>query len=491
MSDAIELSALIQSRIPLVVIETREEIRAMGLLRQVATRLQIPLFKWSVTEGLHRQEEGYQPQRHNIRPRDILAHIKAAKTRGIFLLIDFHPYLDDPTNLRLLKEVLHSAEAHGQTIVFLSYCLTLPAEINHFSAHFKLPHPDLDGLRKIVMEELAGITRQQGGRMPAIEKGSLEALIMNLQGLSRAEARRLARRAVFNDGALSRADLPEVLREKIRILSKQGVLSLEVDTARYADIGGLENLKRWLSKRRRVFQTDSNPHRLPPPKGIMLLGVQGCGKSMAAKVVAGAWDVPLVRLDLGAIYNKFYGESERNIRESLQTAEALAPCVLWLDEVEKGLGTSLDDGGTSKRVLGTLLTWMAERQGRVFIVATANDIQSLPPELVRKGRLDEIFFVDLPDPSVRRAIFSIHLRKRSLDPERFDLAPLVAASEGFSGAEIEQAVVAGLYSVQGGEGQLDTATLLQELEATRPLSVVMAEKISGLRAWAEGRTVPA
>ncbi|MEJ2202280.1 MAG: AAA family ATPase, partial [Desulfuromonadaceae bacterium] len=234
-----------------------------------------------------------------------------------------------------------------------------------------------------------------------------------------------------------------------------------------------------------------NPHQLPPPKGIMLLGVQGCGKSMAAKVVAGAWGVPLLRLDLGAVYNKFYGESERNIRESLQTAEALAPCVLWLDEIEKGLGTSADDGGTSKRVLGTLLTWMAERQGRVFIVATANDIQALPPELIRKGRLDEIFFVDLPDVSVRREVFTIHLQKRQLDPETFDLPALVAASAGFSGAEIEQAIVAGLYSVIGGEGQLDSALLLSELAATRPLAVVMSEQISALRAWAAGRTVPA
>ncbi len=491
MSDVLELSALIQSRVPLVVIETREEARAIGLLRQVSSRLRLPLFKWSVTEGLHRQEEGYQPQRHNMRPRDILAHIKAAEIKGIFLLIDFHPYLDDPTNLRLLKESLHGAEAQGQTVVFLSFSLTPPSEINHFSAHFTMNHPDLGALKKIVMEEFGSIVRQLGGRMPSVEKGSLEALIMNLQGLSGSEARRVTRRAVFNDGALSRADLPEVLREKIKILSNEGVLNLEVDTARYADIGGLENLKGWLSKRKGVFQTDGNPHQLPPPKGIMLLGVQGCGKSMAAKVVAGAWDVPLVRLDLGAIYNKFYGESERNIRESLQTAEALAPCVLWLDEIEKGLGSSLDDGGTSKRVLGTLLTWMAERQGRVFMVATANDIQALPPELVRKGRLDEVFFVDLPDAPVRRQIFSIHLAKRNLEPGLFDLDALAAASEGFSGAEIEQAVVAGLYSVIGGEGQLNSAILLQELEATRPLSVVMSEKIAVLRAWADGRTVPA
>ncbi len=223
----------------------------------------------------------------------------------------------------------------------------------------------------------------------------------------------------------------------------------------------------------------------------MLLGVQGCGKSLAAKAVAGVWDVPLLRLDFGAAYNKFHGETERNIRESLQAADAMAPCVLWIDEMEKGVSTGDDDSGTSRRVLGTLLTWMAERRARVFLVATANDIQSLPPELVRKGRLDEIFFVDLPDFTTRQEIFAIHLKRRGQKPDLFDLHDLAEASAGFSGAEIEQAVVAGLYSVLGGQKTLDTTLLLKELAQTRSLSVVMAESISALRSWAAGRTVPA
>jgi SpoVK/Ycf46/Vps4 family AAA+-type ATPase len=301
----------------------------------------------------------------------------------------------------------------------------------------------------------------------------------------------LARQAIQNDGALTNGDLRMLVTSKVELLNRNGVLTFEPDTKRFADIGGLENLKAWLNKRKPVFRGDVEIPGLPVPKGIMLLGVQGCGKSLAAKVIAGMWEVPLLLLDIGAIYNKFIGETERNTRESLQTAEALAPCVLWIDEIEKGLSTRGDDNGTSQRVLGTFLTWMAEQAAGVFIVATANDIQALPPELIRKGRLDEIFFVDLPEAATRREIFVIHLKKRGLDPQGFYLDVLVSASEGFSGAEIEQAVVAGLYSSLGGSGKLDPETLISELKTTRSLSVLMAEKIAGLRTWAADRTVPA
>ena len=282
-----------------------------------------------------------------------------------------------------------------------------------------------------------------------------------------------------------------LIQNKIELLNRNGVLSFEPDTAKFADIGGVDKLKAWLNKRKPVFQGEVEAKGLPVPKGIMLLGVQGCGKSLAAKVVAGMWEAPLLRLDIGAIYNKYIGETERNTRDSLQIAEALAPCILWIDEIEKGFSTRGDDNGTSQRVLGTFLTWMAEKTAGVFIVATANDIQALPPELVRKGRLDEIFFVDLPDAATRKEIFIIHLKKRGLNPEGFYLDALAAATEGFSGSEIEQAVVSGLYSALGGAGRLDPETLLQELKATKPLSIIMAEKIAGLRAWAADRTVPA
>ncbi|MDH3999415.1 MAG: AAA family ATPase, partial [Desulfuromonadales bacterium] len=274
-------------------------------------------------------------------------------------------------------------------------------------------------------------------------------------------------------------------------LNRDGILSLELETTKFSDIGGLKMFKSWLKKRSAVFNGEVKIKGLPFPKGVMLLGVQGCGKSLAAKMVSGMWGAPLLRLDMGAVYNKYYGETEKNIRESLEAADALSPCVLWIDEIEKGISSNGDDNGPSQRVLATLLTWMAERKSSVFIVATANDIESLPPELIRKGRLDEIFFVDLPDAETRNEILSIHLEKRELAPEDFDLTVLVSASEGFSGSEIEQAVVSGLYSALGNAGQLTSQILLAELKATRPLSVLMAEKIDKLRRWASKRTVPA
>jgi SpoVK/Ycf46/Vps4 family AAA+-type ATPase len=269
------------------------------------------------------------------------------------------------------------------------------------------------------------------------------------------------------------------------------VLTFEVDTARFYDVAGLGNLKRWLERRREAFLGDAAALGVDVPKGIMLLGVQGCGKSLAAKAVAGTWGTPLMRLDFGALYNKFLGETERNLREALKVADAMAPSVLWMDEIEKGIATNDNDGGESRRILGTLLTWMAERKSKVFVVATSNDIEALPPELVRKGRLDEIFFVDLPSESARTEILKIHLGRRKQDPAAFDLPALVAACDGFSGAEIEQVVVGALYEARAAGVPLATSHLLDEAKRTKPLSVVMAEKIAWLRTWAQGRTVSA
>ncbi len=491
MSDIRDLTTLVRSRVSLILLETREELRAIDLLRQVADDSSQPLFKWTVTEGLLRLEQGYKPQRHNLRPQDVLGHLKAGAVPGLYLLIDFHPYLDDPTTVRLLKETVLAAEEKGQTLVLLSYRLDLPAEIDHLSARYSLSVPDSEQLKQMIRAEVKRWAEDHEGQRPGVEKAVLPALLRNLSGLGLGEARRLTRRALQDDGALTHKDLPQVIEKKVALLGHGGVLNLEPDTARFAEVGGLGKLKDWLKKRRRSFLGAESIPGLPAPKGILLLGVQGCGKSLAAKAVAGMWKIPLLRLDFGAVYNKYHGETERNIRESLQAADAIAPCVLWLDELEKGIADGGDDSGTSRRVLGTLLTWMAERPEGVFLVATANDINALPPELIRKGRLDETFFVDLPRAAIREEIFRIHLKKRQLDPGTFDFARLTAASEGFSGAEIEQAVVAGLYSALDGSGRLNNEQLLTELENTRPLSVVMAERIQSLRTWAADRTVAA
>jgi SpoVK/Ycf46/Vps4 family AAA+-type ATPase len=321
------------------------------------------------------------------------------------------------------------------------------------------------------------------------DRSTLETILRQLGGLTDVDARRIIRSVIHDDGAINRDDLARVTRGRYRLLESNGALSVEFDTTDFDAVGGLHNLKRWISLRRTAFlEPGDSPDT---PRGILLTGVQGSGKSLAAKAVAGVWQLPLLRLDFGTLYNKFFGETERNLREALQSAEAMAPCVLWIDEIEKAIAGGDYDSGTSRRMLGNLLTWMAERKAPVFIVATANAIEHLPPELIRKGRLDEIFFVDLPDADTRAEILAIHLRMRGLNPETFDLTELAGLTKGFSGAEIEQAIVAGHYLAREQQAPLDNGHLRAEITRTRPLSQVMAEQIGQLRAWARERTVAA
>jgi SpoVK/Ycf46/Vps4 family AAA+-type ATPase len=305
------------------------------------------------------------------------------------------------------------------------------------------------------------------------------------------DARKIMRQIIHDDGAISDRDVHAAQQAKFALLGRSGVLHFEPDVLSFDQVAGLQRLKRWIAQRKPIFAQSKPPPGLDPPRGVLLLGVQGSGKSLAAKACAAGFGVPLLRLDFAALYNKYHGETERNLRESLQTAEAMAPCVLWCDEIEKGLATSDSDDGVSRRVLGALLTWMSERKAAVFLVATANSIEQLPPELLRKGRFDEIFFVDLPQRGARADAFAIHLQKRGQTPDAFDLAALAAASEGFSGAEIEQAVVAALYATHADARVLDQTALLRALGDTRPLSVIMAERVDWLRQWASERCVPA
>jgi len=491
MSDLRELELLVASRIPIIAVESREEPRVTALFQRVATRQGLPVYRWVVTEGLRRLDGDYPAQRIHLKPADALAHIRATTQAGLYLLMDFHPYMGDPLNVRLLREIAQGYPSAPRTVVLVSPELTLPPELTHHTARYRLAMPGPEELRELVVEEARQWTARHPGRRVQARSEALAAIIRHLGGLTLADARRLVRAAIHDDGAITEQDVETVMEAKFKLLDQGGVLSFELDTVDLSDVAGLEALKAWLTRRKSVFLSDEPPPGLDPPKGLLLLGVQGGGKSLAAKAVAGAWGVPLLRLDFGTLYNKYYGETERNLREALRTAAAVAPCVLWMDEIEKGLATDLDGGGPSRRILGTLLTWMAERRQKVFVLATANDIEALPPELLRKGRFDEVFFVDLPKADVRARIFEIHLRKRGQDAASFDLPELARLSEGFSGAEIEQAIVSALYTAHGQAAALDTAHVAEEIKTTRPLSVLMAEKIAYLRAWAAERTVPA
>jgi len=331
--------------------------------------------------------------------------------------------------------------------------------------------------------------RANPGKAPKIDRQALGLLVENMSGLSAADTQRLARNAIFDHGAIQASDVPLIMRAKYELLNRGGILRYEHDTADSADVGGLTHLKDWLQKRRAAF--DGSAPLLDAPKGVLLLGVQGCGKSLAARASAGILKVPLLRLDCGALFDKYVGESERNLRESLGTADLLEPCVLWVDEIEKGFAAGDNDGGATRRVLGAFLTWLADKHTRVFVVATANDITELPPELVRKGRFDEIFFVDLPNAATRAEILRIHTSRRGLTLDAAALSALAQACEGFSGAEIEQAVVASLYTANARHAPPSAQLLRAEMAATRPLAVVMAEKVAQLRSWAQERTVPA
>ncbi len=489
MSDLNDLRMLLDSRYPIVVIETWEELRALDLIRRLGMKEGRPVFAWNAVDGLRRLEFDDVPsQKHTVEPEAVLGQIRGTSQPGIYALCDLHPFLkDEPKNVRLLKEIALHHERLQHSLVLISHQFEIPAEIRRYSARFSLSMPDEKQLEHIVQDEARRFKQEKGERVRA-DRESLDRLIRNLRGLSVEDARKLARGAILHDGAITEADLPEVNKAKFALMEMDGVLSYEYDTESFANVGGLQGLKQWLGKREKAFHGGTD---IDSPRGVMLVGVQGGGKSLAAKSVAGLWGLPLLRLDMGAIYNKFFGESERNVREALRMAETMSPCVLWIDEIEKGIAVGDNDGGTSRRVLGTLLTWMAENQSKVFMVATANDIERLPPELIRKGRLDEIFFVDLPDAAVREDIFRIHLNKRGLPASSFDLAALSAGSEGFTGAEIEQAVVAGLYSAGAAERALDQSLLEAELAATVPLSVTMAEPLARLRHWCQGRAVNA
>lgn len=497
-----DLMLLLKSSQPLIHVQTHEEQRAVEMLQECGDRLERRVLKWSVTKGLVSAKSGHpllsfeEPRDEPVSgkeadPADLLREIQRTARGAIYVLCDFHPWLNDPVVVRLLKEIAQGHAASHDYLVLVSSEIEIPDELNRFTALFTITLPDRAMMRKLILREAREWRRQRNHQHLQMDREAVELLASNLTGLTVAEARRLIRNAIHDDDAILMSDLERVQKAKYELLAKEGLLQFEYETASLDQVGGLATLKEWLGVRKEVFLAAGREAVLDKPKGILLVGVQGGGKSLAARAVAGAFGVPLLRLDFGALYNKFFGETERNIREALGVADLMSPCVLWIDEIEKGIATDTSDTGTSQRLLATLLTWMAEKESTVFIVATANKIDALPPELIRKGRLDEIFFVDLPDEAVRGEIFAIHLNKRDLNADNYDLGDLARRTEGFSGAEIEQVVVSALYQAFAQRGGVTMAMLQEQIEKTRPLSVVMAEAVAQLRSWADGRTVRA
>jgi SpoVK/Ycf46/Vps4 family AAA+-type ATPase len=491
MSTNQDLATLIRAGTPLLLVEARDEQRVIEGFRHAIAQALRPLYSWSITDGLVRLDIDDDEEPPPPDSTMMLRAIQQARQPGVYLLLDFQPYLRYPMAVRLLREIVQRRGSPEHTIVLVGLGYELPEELARAATRFAFPLPDAEALAALVREEAFRYSRDHGGRRVEVDAEAARAVVRNLKGLTLQDARRIVRKLIHDDGAIAASDLPALARAKFALLDRHGLLHFEYETAKFADVAGLARLKKWIAQRRAAFIGERMPVKLDPPKGVLLLGVQGCGKSLAAKAIAGGFGVPLLRLDMGALYNKFQGETERNLRESLGSAELLAPCVLWIDEIEKALATDTADEGVSQRVLGYLLTWMAERRAPVFLVATANQVHKLPAELLRKGRFDEVFFVDLPDSATRAEVFRIHLAYRELDPAGYDLDELAMASEGFSGAEVEQVVVAALYAAAAEKARPAQEHLVAEIRATRPLAVLMAEKVAALRAWARERTVPA
>lgn len=497
-----DLLCLLRASQPLIRIQTHEERRALDLVSRCGRKLQQPVMKWSITNGLVMADTG-QPKLSlagpavdnndsgKPEPAKVLRDIRNSRNAGIYVLLDFHHYLDDPVIVRLIKEIAQDYEVTNHHLVFISHDLSMPDELGRFTTLFQLTLPDPSAIRKLVMAEVKIWRLKNNNEKLQADRKAIDLLVNNLGGLSVSEAKRLIRNAIYDDDAISHTDVERVQKAKYELLGQGGLLHFELETSSFEQVGGLNKLREWLSWRKQVFLSSDPLPGMDRPKGILLVGVQGGGKSLAAKAVAGMWGVPLLRLDFGKLYNKYFGETEKNIREAVGIAEVMSPCVLWIDEIEKAISTGDYDSGTSQRLLATLLTWMAENRKPVFIVATANDITGLPPELIRKGRLDEIFFIDLPAQLIREDIITIHCDKRSIDHSVLDLHLLARETDGFSGAELEQAVVSALYKSHAGNVPVSTEILLAEIQATRPLSTVMAESMNKLRNWAVERTVMA
>ena len=486
-----DLLLLIRSRYGLIHVVTPEAERVESLLRHLADQLEIPLFSWSRIEGLGRVGLGNRVY-DTADPVRAVDHVRAARQPAIYHFHGLGPDLrESPRLTELLGSAAREMELRDGAVILTGFDLELPPELERRTARVELPGPGREEFEALLSRILGDMSARQHVEV-TLTSDETSALVNHLVGLTLMEAEKILTKAIVEDGKLAARDIRHVIEAKKAIVEREGLLEYYPAESGLDSVADLKALKQWLERRKAVVAAPERAEDfgLTFPRGVLLLGVPGCGKSLAAKAVAWEWNLPLLKLDPSNLYNKYVGESERNFKRAMETAERMAPLVLWIDELEKAFATGgSEDGGVSQRILGSFLSWMQERDGDVFVVATANNIERLPPEFLRKGRFDEIFFVDLPDAETRSEIFRIHLESRDKDSSIFDLAALAEATEGFSGAEIEEVVVSSLYTAFADGAPLTRQLLDREIEATRPLSVSMAEKVARIRNWAYDRAV--
>jgi SpoVK/Ycf46/Vps4 family AAA+-type ATPase len=513
------LKVLIDSSTPIIVMETVEEVRAVRMVRAACTVLNLATFEWSVAAGLLRSgstvgevvtsgvhdlaahggletlEQNAKALYNSREPAAMLSNLEGITIEAVFILKDLHRHMDDPVVIRRLRDVGQRFAANRKTIVLTAPKIDIPPELKSLVEFFELPLPGRQRLRQIIDETLVRVSKTHTLQRKLDSQG-LDEVAENLRGLTEEEADRAISQALVTRYALGPELITDVLDAKKGLLRRSEMVEFVDVSDTMGAVGGLENLKKWLAQRRGAWDSGAREFGLEPPHGVIVLGVQGCGKSLCARAVAGEWKIPLVKFDTSAVYDKFIGETEKRIRKVFQVAEGLAPCVLWIDELEKvfagsGPASASADAGVSSRLLASFLSWMQDRKAPVFVAATCNNVTVLPPELIRKGRFDELFFVDLPNQGERKQVFSIQLAKRKRNPAEFDLDQIAAAAKGYSGAEIDAAVQGGLYAAYSEKKQLTTQSLIDALAQTVPLSTTRAEEIAGLREWASARAVPA
>lgn len=494
MNDTIRLAKLIQGGSPCISIHTFEESYALETVRQAADGLRRGMCLWSAGRGVRTgllDVGNAQPNTEE--PGAALRFMAGQNINPICVTLDLAAHLQSPLVLRILRDAIDRLMINNGTLIMIDCLETWPEAIRSYTTPFELSLPDEQELEQIVRSTLQALNCKRPIEIGITKKG-FESVLKNLRGLTRRQAQQLIRETVTLDRRFTDGDVNRILAGKRRMLQADGLLTYVQTPLDLDEIGGLDNLKRWLKLRKEAFRPEAGKYGLRPPRGVLMVGVQGAGKSLCAKAIATAWQLPLLRLDPGNLYNSYIGQSEQNLRKALQQIDMISPVVLWIDEIEKGFASAASqsvDGGLSQRMFATLLTWMQEHEAPVFLIATANDIAALPPELLRKGRFDEIFFVGLPKKAARKKIFEIHLKKRNREPGEFDLDQLALASEGYSGAEIEQAIVSALHETYAGQSSLTTEHLVQSLNNSPPLSITMDDHVRQLCEWAKGRCVPA